>query len=242
LFPADLLAERRTIDEQRRHKLLSRFRAHGLLGTSGQGEIWLGLGAGADRPRLRAELLYDGTITAVAVEDLKGERFVVTDELSLIDQAELEVERGVPPNGQPPGAAFLAPLDPLVWDRQVLRPLFGFDYVWEVYVPAAKRRWGYYVLPIWFGDRFVGRIEPRIDRQAKALRVLGVWWEDGFDPLGEEGFVEAFADALDAHRRFGDVKTVVLPRTGRLRAFMAAVKTALGALPPAGRPPVEGAA
>jgi uncharacterized protein YcaQ len=238
LFPADLLADRRTEDEQRRHKLLSRFRAHGLLGTSGQAELWLGTapierhdGVAAstspDRARRRGELIDQGLLTPVAVEGLKGSRFIVSEELPLLDQAEREIATGRLPNGRPPGVAFLAPLDPLVWDRQLLRPLFGFDYVWEVYVPAAKRRWGYYVLPIWFGDRFVGRIEPRIDRQAKALRVLGIWWEDGFDPLAEDGFVDRFADALEAHRRFGDVKTIRLPRLGRHRAFASAVRASL---------------
>ena len=168
-------------------------------------------------------------LTPVAVEGLKGDRFVVSEELPLLDQAEREVAGGLSPDGRPPGVAFLAPLDPLVWDRQLLRPLFGFDYVWEVYVPAAKRRWGYYVLPIWFGDRFVGRIEPRIDRQAKALRVLGIWWEDGFDPLEEDGFVEAFVDALEAHRQFGDARSISLPRVARHRAFVSAVRASLGA-------------
>ena len=51
-----------------------------------------------------------------------------------------------------------------MWDRRLLRELWDFDYIWEVYVPEAKRRWGYYVLPILFGDRLVGRIEPRLDR------------------------------------------------------------------------------
>ena len=101
--------------------------------------------------------------------------------------------------------AFLAPLDPFVWDRDFLRALYGFDYVWEVYVPAARRRWGYYVLPILFGDRLVGRIEPRFDRRAGTLRVLDLWWEDGFDPLVADGFVEALTDALEAHARFGEV-------------------------------------
>jgi uncharacterized protein YcaQ len=239
LFPADLLADRRTQDEQRRHKLLSRFRAHGLLGTSGQAEIWLGTApvagdrggvattTSADRSRLRGELIDQGLLTPVAVEGLKGNRFVLSDELPLLDRAEREIATGRSPNGRAPGVAFLAPLDPLVWDRQLLRPLFGFDYVWEVYVPASKRRWGYYVLPIWFGDRFVGRIEPRIDRQAKTLRILGIWWEDGFDPLATEGFIDAFADALEAHRRFGDVNTIRLPRLGRHRDFAAAVKASL---------------
>jgi uncharacterized protein YcaQ len=105
----------------------------------------------------------------------------------------------------------------LVWDRDFLRRCYDFDYVWEVYVPAAKRRWGYYVLPILFGDRLVGRIEPRIDRKANTLRIVGVWWEDGFDPLADDRFVPAFADALAAHRQFGGVRGVTLPRTAALR-------------------------
>ena len=91
---------------------------------------------------------------------------------------------------------------PFVWDRDLLRSLFDFDYVWEVYVPAAKRRWGYYVLPLLWGDRLVGRIEPRIDRRTGVMRVIDVWWEDGFDPLTAPGFVDAFVDALTSHARF----------------------------------------
>ena len=101
------------------------------------------------------------------------------------------------PNGVEPGVAFLAPLDPLAWDRELLLRLWDFDYKWEVYVPAPKRRWGYYVLPMLYGDRFAGRIELRHDRQAPTLRVLGMWWEPGFDPSDERnpGFADAFADA-----------------------------------------------
>ena len=91
---------------------------------------------------------------------------------------------------------FLAALDPFVWDRDLLRSLFDFDYVWEVYVPEHKRRWGYYVLPILFGDRLVGRIEPRIDRASGTVRVLGLWWEEWFDPRTADGFVPAMRAAL----------------------------------------------
>jgi hypothetical protein len=228
LFPEALLADRRTVEEQHRHKLLSRYRAHGLLGTTAQAEVWFGTGPlAADRLRWRRDLLNAGAITPVEVEGVKSVRFVVTEELSLVDLAEREVEAGLLPSDEPPGVAFLAPLDPLVWDRQLLRPLFGFDYIWEVYVPAGRRRWGYYVLPIWFGDRFVGRIELRIDRQANALGLLGLWWEDGFQPMAYEGFVEAFAVALEAHRRFGDVKSMAMPRA-QPKAFGAAVRAALG--------------
>jgi uncharacterized protein YcaQ len=238
LFPPDVLADRsRTVREQLRHRLFSRYRAHGLLGRAGQAEIWMGLGRAVPSPEdqdwpvraeLRAELEAEGCIVSVSVEGVRGERFVVSEELPLLDQARREVERGEPPGGSAPGVAFLAPLDPLAWDREFLRTCYGFDYIWEVYVPAAKRRWGYYVLPILFGDRLVGRIEPRIDRKADTLRILGAWWEEGFDPLAAESFVEAFAEAIDAHRAFGDVRRLAWPRTARLRALGVEVKRQLG--------------
>jgi uncharacterized protein YcaQ len=145
----------------------------------------------------------------------------------ILDAARREVESGVGPGGTSPGVSFIAPLDPLVWDREFLRTCFGFDYIWEVYVPAAKRRWGYYVLPIFYGDRFVGRIEPRLDRKADTLRILGAWWEDGFDPLADERFVDAFAAAIEAHRAFGGVRRLAWPRTARLRALGVEVKRRL---------------
>jgi uncharacterized protein len=61
-------------------------------------------------------------------------------------------------------------------DAVEVEGLFDFDYVWEGFFPPAKRRWGWYVLPISFGDRFVGRIEPRIDRDRTRVEVLDVWW------------------------------------------------------------------
>lgn len=237
LFPAELLGDRsRTPREQVRHRLMSRYRAHGLLGRTGQAEIWMALGrAAADandpewasRATLRTELEEEGRIVPVTIEGIRGDRFVVADELPMLDAARREVEAGVGPGGTSPGVAFLAPLDPLAWDREFLRTCYGFDYIWEVYVPAAKRRWGYYVLPIFYGDRFVGRIEPRIDRKTDTLRILGAWWEDGFDPLETEGFVEAFVGAIDAHRAFGNVKRLTWPRTARLRALGAEVKRRL---------------
>ncbi|MEJ7752370.1 MAG: hypothetical protein WKF46_05440, partial [Candidatus Limnocylindrales bacterium] len=84
----------------------------------------------------------------------------------------------------------------------------------------SKRRWGYYVLPILFGDRLAGRIEPRIDRAAGTVRILGAWWEAGFDPRAAEGFVEAMRTALAAYLRFGGATRVewaaALPRERRL--------------------------
>jgi uncharacterized protein len=227
LFPAELLAERHDPRDQLRHKVLSRFRAHGLLGAGGQAELWLGTGGDAAiRATLRAELVDSGAIVPVEVDGIARPRFVLAEDQQLLDRAESEVAADEPPGGQPAAVALLAPLDPLVWDRDLLRRLWGFDYVWEVYVPERKRRWGYYVLPILFGDRLVGRIEPRIDRAGDRLEVRGAWLELGFDPA-EPGFACALADALEAHRRFGRVRGLVLPRTRRLAPLVGEVRTAL---------------
>ena len=83
------------------------------------------------------------------------------------------------------------------------------------------------MLPILFGDRLVGRIEPRIDRRAGALRIVDLWWEAGFDPLAEDGFVAAFAEALIAHRDFGRVRTITLPRAARHRPLAAVIRGAI---------------
>jgi uncharacterized protein YcaQ len=188
------------------------------------------MGYAAERAARRAALIEGGRLIPVAVEGLKGERFIVAEDVEHLARAEREIAAGQPPGGAMPGVTFLAPLDPLCWDRDLLRRLFGFDYVWEVYVPEAKRRWGYYVLPILFGDRLVGRIEPRLDRREGTLRVIGLWWEPGFDPLEDPGFVPAFVAALIAHRDFADLGRVELPAGTRHRAFGVAVRATIRAL------------
>ena len=83
----------------------------------------------------------------------------------------------------PRRVTFLSPFDRLIHDRDRAEALFGFHYRLEMYVPKAKRQYGYYVLPILVGDRIVGRIEPYFDRNDGVLRVKGTWWEDGVRPV-----------------------------------------------------------
>ena len=227
LFPAELLARRVPVEEQLCHKLLSRYRGNGLLGATGEYSLWMGIGKAPVRAEVLARLVDGGQLVPIAVEGFRGPRFVVADEVPILDAAEAAVAAG---EGMPEaGVAFVAPLDPLVWDRDLLRRLFAFDYVWEVYVPAPKRRHGYYTLPILHGDRFVGRLDPKVDRKTATLAILGLWWEEGFDPLSDAnpGFVEAFAGALRAHVAFTDTRKVSLPRVARHRAFAAAVRARL---------------
>jgi uncharacterized protein YcaQ len=198
LLPAELLATDVPVREQLLHKLRSRYRAHGLLGTGGAGGTFDRIAAPASAPgkpgrnELRTELIETGSLVPVEVEGVRGKRLVLAEELPLLE---------APPEPAP-SVALLAPYDSLLWDTALLSSLFGFDFVWEGYFPPAKRRWGYYVLPILFGDRLVGRIEPRIDAEAGCVQILGAWWEQGFSPGQAPGFVEAMRDALGAYLDF----------------------------------------
>jgi uncharacterized protein len=201
LLPAEILAHKLPIEEQLQHKLLSRYRAHGLLGVGGGGDVFGGLGPAkpddrfpgyVGRSALRKELIERGDLIPIDVEGVRGKRLVLREEVELLK---------APPE-PPPSVAFVPPFDAIVWDRGLLGSLFGFEYVWELFVPPAERRWGWYVLPIVFRDRFVGRIEPRIDRAQARVEVLDVWWEDGFAPRRADGFVDAMRDALGAYLGF----------------------------------------
>jgi uncharacterized protein YcaQ len=217
IVPAGLLTAREPEEDALRHRLWSRYRAVGLMAAPGPSDVVYGIGPAKERVRMTGELVDAGALLPVEVDGLRGMRHPPAEELPILEAAGSFI---------PPAAVtFLAPLDPFVWDRGLLRDLFGFDYVWEVYVPAAKRRWGYYVLPMLFGDRLVGRVEPRLDKSSPDLRILGIWFEPGFSPMEEPEFVPALADALEAYRSFVGATRVVWPRTRLGRAVAAALRS-----------------
>jgi len=100
----------------------------------------------------------------------------------------------------PERVTFLSPFDRLIHDRDRTEALWDFFYRLEMYVPAAKREYGYYVLPILQGDRLVGRIEPVFDRRQKVLNVKGLWWQPGQKPVDLEKPLASLAAFLGAER------------------------------------------
>jgi uncharacterized protein YcaQ len=220
LVAAKLLSTHASEADQARHRLLSRHRGVGLMGVGGAGELVLGTGKAPDRARVTAQLVEDGVLIPAAVEGFREVRHVLADELPILEATATERPAATP------SVSFLAPLDHLMWDRRLVKGLFGFDYIWEVYVPAPKRRHGYYVLPLLFGDRLVGRIEPRYERASRTLRILGIWFEDGFGPMEEPAFVPSLAGALQAYRTFVGARSVTWPRTRAGRELAAAIRQA----------------
>ena len=114
-----------------------------------------------------------GCILPVRVEGIRFPLYLLSESLPLLEAvlaggADLK-----------PRLEFLAPLDPMMWDRKLIEALWGYQYSWEIYTPQVKRKYGYYVLPMLCGDRFIGRIEPKADRKAGILTVSNIWLEPG---------------------------------------------------------------
>lgn len=143
------------------------------------------------------ELARQTEVTPIEVEGTKVPRYCLSEDLPLLEV----LEAGEVPAGWQPldtttldEAVFLAPLD-RVSSRELLAWLFDYEYLWEVYKPAAQRRWGYYTLPVLYGDRFVARLDPRLERVTKTLHINGFWLED-HAPAGDTDDAAAFATAL----------------------------------------------
>jgi uncharacterized protein len=121
-------------------------------------------------PAAVAALEDAGELTRVAVDGLRGEWWAPTERLDALSELE--------PGGR---TVALSPFDNLLCDRARTAELFGFDHRLEIYVPANKRRWGYYVLPILHGERLIARADLRIDRDGETpvLRVLALHEEPG---------------------------------------------------------------
>ncbi len=101
---------------------------------------------------------------------------------------------------------FIAPLDNFLWDRQMILDLFNFHYRWEVYTPLKKRKFGYYVLPILYGDAFIGRIEPVL-RKDRKLEIKGFWQEDS--AMWNSEVWGVFYEALDKFKKYLNASDVV---------------------------------
>ena len=138
----------------------------------------------AERRRVIARNLRRKRIVEVEVEGLGGPCYALPEHLDTIDE--------LPP---PRGTTLVCPFDSLLWQRKRASELLGFDYTLEIYVPAAKRKYGYYVLPILHDGRLVGRLDPKLHRDRGTLEIRSLHLEPGFRPAAR--FEAGLDDALE---------------------------------------------
>ena len=154
-------------------RILRRIGAVGLL-PNRRSDAFLGIPMTTEQRDLAFEALErEGRIIPVQVDGFKPLLYARAEDSGLLEDV---LQNDAPLKAR---CSFLAPLDPFLWDRKLIEALFGFRYSWEIYTPADKRKYGYYVLPIVYGEGFVGRIEALADYKAGTLLVKHVWLEDG---------------------------------------------------------------
>ena len=157
-----------------------------------------------------AKMSDEGFLAPFKLEGEKSPRWALMEDLPILDTL---AAGGVPDAWRALGpttedeTSFLAPLDNVIWDRARARDLFDFDYVWEVYKPAKLRRWGYYTLPILWGDKLVARFAPRLNRKTQTLTVEGFWLEQA-DLAADPGFKAALTAAMHRFCAFHKAQTL----------------------------------
>ncbi len=203
--------------------LLRRIGSVGLLWKRGA-EVWLGTPFNASQRQVVLErLLEQGRLLEARVEGIIDPLYLRSQDRSLLEEA---ASSGEPPTA---AASFIAPLDNILWDRRFLKAIFNFEYRWEVYKPLADRQYGYYVLPVLYGDRFIARFEPVREKRNATLVIKGWWWEEGCALTPEllsalKNCFDHFLAYLDLkHIRFNDI-TLEASETPRLVEQLAGLK------------------
>ena len=175
--------------------ILRRHQTTGLLRANADSALWsLPVKAAERRERLQA-LVDDGRLQRVLIE---GTPYHCLPDFLNQTLTEDVAERMV----------FVAPLDSLIWDRKGVKDLFNFDYIWEVYKPETARLWGYYVLPVFYRNRFVARFDSRLI--GDTWHVYRWWWED--DDTPDTNTLNALENAVRAFMHYLKANKLKLPR------------------------------
>jgi uncharacterized protein YcaQ len=163
----------------------------------------------ADLNQLIGMWLESGKAERIQVQGGRDPYLVLTEDVPVLES----LEKGKVPKGWNPKetttleeVTFLSPLD-IVSARGRAKKLFDFEYTWEVYTPAQKRRWGYYVLPILYGDDLVARLDPKLDRTTMTLEIKGFWHEDDA-PVKDADYANALGNGLIRFAKFLGAKKV----------------------------------
>jgi hypothetical protein len=151
------------------------------------------------RNQVFQELESEGKIIRLHIEGFKDSLYCLKEDLPLLEEVLIPKKVGK-------RVEFLAPLDPFMWDRKLIKAFFNFEYTWEIYTVEEKRKFGYYVLPVLFKNNLIGRIEMIHDRKQKILRLQNIWFEDGWKKTAE--FQRSFDQAISRFALFSKVEGI----------------------------------
>jgi len=204
VLPAEVLA--REVSEEDAVRELT-LRAATALGVATEADIrdYFRLAAGQAKPAI-AKLVADGELEQVDVEGWSNPAYLVAGQT-------------IPRRDR--GTALLCPFDPLIFFRPRVERLFGFHFRIEIYTPANKRQYGYYVWPFLLDGELVGRVDLKADRSADALQVVGAFVEDGRPPAG---VAEALAGELQTMAGWLGLAGVTVANRGNLAAGLRAAQ------------------
>ena len=181
-------------------RMLRRIGAVGLLWNRSS-DAWLGIWDFDTEKRLECfnALIDENEVVEIKVEGINSPLYCRSEDEHLLKTV-LQCEK------PKPRCEVIAPLDCFMWDRKLIKALFNYDYAWEIYYPPEKRKYGYYVLPMIYGETFAGRIEAAADRKTKTLIVKNIWYEEGFKQT--KAFKKAEENMINRFAKFNDCTSI----------------------------------
>jgi hypothetical protein len=200
LLPPDTDKETPSREEYESFMVHKYMRAYGLIDTRNWRFGWLSLKA-SQRKTMVKKMVEANKLCPVKIEGVKHVYYVLEEHLSLLENSDASLGKKF---------HFVAPLDNLLWNRRMISEIFNFNYAWEVYEPPEKRVYGYYVMPILYGTRFIGRFDPKLDRQNKKMIINSLLLEEkDFN----NGLIAELAATLQRFLEFHGVSEVNVGKT-----------------------------
>lgn len=200
-LPLNADVETSSREEYERFMIRKYMRAYGLIDTRDWRFGWLPLKA-SQRKNIVKKMIEDNELCPVKIEGVKHVYYVLEENLGLLENSDTSASEKV---------HFVAPLDNLLWNRRMISEIFDFNYSWEVYKPPEKRIYGYYAMPILYGTRFIGRLDPKLDRQNRKMIINSIVLEEkDFD---RDSLVDELAAALQRFLKLHDVSQINLKKT-----------------------------
>jgi hypothetical protein len=199
ILPPSLEIQAPTRGEYERFIIRKYMRAYGLVDTRDWRFGWLPMKA-LQRKAITREMIERNELYVIKVEGVRQEYYVLKELFDSIDLNRQMDQR----------VYFIAPLDNLLWNRKAISDIFDFDYAWEVYKVPEKRIHGYYVMPVLYGTRLIGRIDPKLDRQNEKMIINSL---SIAEKSVDRNLINELAASLRRFSEFHDVSRVSIQKT-----------------------------